>query len=115
MDYDAILSALLLEKKTCLEGYKLNSTTDNLSDIPGMQWIIRGQCLDIRKIKKRLNYATVIFETLRERYPHNKTSVNFEKCAAASYLTTEFEWDFMHTPDVAFGSLIELNLQKELT
>jgi len=113
-DYDTILCGLLEENKEYLQKYSLSSTSGKLSDIPGMQWIIRGKRLGIREIKNRLNIASVIFETLKERFPLTQDGIEFKKCAAAAYVMTEFEQEFSKTDDKAFEELSKLYLQKKL-
>lgn len=113
-DYDTILSALLEKKKAYLDSYLLQTPTGKLSDIPGMQWIIHGQNINIREIKKRLNLAFVIFETLKERFPDKEAGINFQKCAVAAYVLTEYEEEFSNTNDKTFGRLLGLQLQKKL-
>lgn len=113
-DYDTILCGLLEENKIYLQTRLLVSPTEKLSDIPGMQWMIRGQHLGIREIKNRLNIASVIFETLRERFPQKLDGVEFQKCAAAAYVMTEFELEFSKTDDKAFEELNKLYLLKKL-
>lgn len=114
VDYDIILCALLEENKEYLEKHKLIGTSEKLSDIPGMQWIIGRRNLDIRQIKRRLNVATTIFETLKERFPDKEDCISFEKCAVAAYLTTSYELEFGETEDTAFECLIEQKIQKKL-
>lgn len=114
VDYDVILCGLLEEKKEYLERHKLIGTSDKLSEIPGMQWIIGRRNLDIRQIKRRLNVATTIYETLKERFPDKEESISFEKCAVAAYLTTAYELEFGATKDTAFENLIEQDIQKKL-
>lgn len=113
-DYDTILCGLLGENKVYLQTRLLVSPTEKLSDIPGMQWMIRGQHLGIREIKNRLNIASVIFETLRERFPRKLDGIEFQKCAAAAYVMTEFELEFSKTDDKAFEELNKLYLLKNL-
>jgi hypothetical protein len=114
VDYDTILSALLEKKKAYLESCLLQTPTGKLSDIPGMQWLIHGQNINIREIKKRLNLAFVIFETLKERFPDKEAGINFQKCAVAAYVLTEYEEEFSKTNDKTFGRLLGLQLQKKL-
>ena len=114
VDFETILCGLLKDKKEYLEARDLTSTTEKLSDIPGMQWIIYGAKLNIRKIKVRLNKALAIYETLRGRFPNKKDGISFQKCAVAAYLTTEYELEFSKTEDKAFEILIELSLKKDL-
>lgn len=113
-DYDTVLCGLLSEYKSYFKKHCIESTSEKLSDIPGMQWVIRGKHLGIREIKNRLNIASVIFETLKERFPSTPDGIEFKKCAAAAYLMTEFESDFSKTEDDAFEKLSELYILKKL-
>lgn len=115
LDYDTVLNGLLEYKKSCFRDLLAQSDVDNLIDIPGMQWIIRGQQIDIREIKNRLNRAFVIYETLLSRFPKKLKEINFEKCAVAAYITTSFEDEFCKTDDNAFEKLIELNILSKLS
>lgn len=112
IDYETVLDGLLKAKKETLKGFGMD-VDGKLTEISGMLWIIRGQTLDIREIKNRLNKAFLIFETLRDRFPNND-QISFEKCAVVAYLTTAFEHEFHITGDEAFQKLIELNIQNEL-
>lgn len=114
IDYDTVLCGLLSENESYFEKHAIKSTSEKLSDIPGMQWIIRGKHLGIREIKNRLNIASVIFETLKERFPSTTDVIEFKKCAAAAYLMTEFESNFSKTEDDAFEKLIGLYILKKL-
>ena len=101
-DYMTVLNGLLAQKETYIKelGVKWEG---EISNIPGIQWIIRGTRLGIREIKDRLNIAFSLFESLRERF--NKVSggdIEFEKCAIVAYITTEFEEDFYATDGKAF-------------
>lgn len=113
-DYDTVLCGLLNENKSYFKKHDIESPSNKLSDIPGMQWIIRGNHLGIREIKNRLNIASVIFETLKERFPLSTDGIEFKKCAAAAYLMTEFESDFSKTEDNSFEKLNELYILKDL-
>lgn len=110
-DYMTVLNGLLAQKETYIKelGVKWEG---EISNIPGIQWIIRGTRLGIREIKDRLNIAFSLFESLRERF--NKVSggdIEFEKCAIVAYITTEFEEDFYATDGKAFQKLVNLYLK----
>lgn len=110
VDYDTILKGLLENKSNNIKKLLNLEKTSNLLEIPGMQWIIRGQEIDIREIKNRLNRAFLIYETLVSRFPDKKREIDFEKCCVASYVTIFFEKDFINTDDNAFEKLIEYSL-----
>lgn len=113
VDYETVLEGLLNVKKDTINKLGLK-TTGKLIEIPGMLWLVRGQTLDIREIKNRLNKAFLIFETLQDRFPTEKKQISFEKCAMAAYLTTAFEHEFYLTDDVAFQKLIEQDIKHKL-
>lgn len=110
VDYDTILKGLLENKSNNIKKLLNLEKTSNLLEIPGMQWIIRGQEIDIREIKNRLNRAFLSYETLLSRFPDRINEIDFEKCCIASYVTTAFEEDFINTDDNAFEKLIEYSL-----
>lgn len=109
VDYKTVLEGLLKSKITTLDKFGFD-TSQKLTDIPGMLWIIRGKTLDIREIKNRLNKAFLIFETLQNRFSEESNQISFEKCAIVAYLTTAFEHEFHLTGDTAFQRLIEFNM-----
>lgn len=113
IDYETVLEGLLNVKKDTINKLGLQ-TMGKLIEIPGMLWIVRGQTLDIREIKNRLNKAFLIFETLHNRFPTEKKQISFEKCAMVAYLTTAFEHEFYLTGDVAFQKLIEQDIKHKL-
>lgn len=113
VDYDTILEGLLKEKKDYF--IKLGiEVPDKFIDLPGMLWMVRGKTLDIREIKNRLNKAFLIFETLLDRFPEEKKQISFEKCAIVAYLTSAFEHEFYLTDDIAFQTLIEMDIKGDL-
>ncbi len=111
-NYDVILEGLLKEKKESISTLGLNFS-GNLSDIPGVKWIIRERRLKIREIKERLNIAFSLYESLSSKFSPN--SIAFEKCAVVAYLTTAFEEDFLNTDHRAFEILIEQSIRKKLS
>lgn len=106
-NYDSILESLLNNQKD--EIYKLLGKKDaSLKNMPQMEWIIRGNDLNIRKIKDRLNKTFILYENLKEKFNDSIDNERLlEKCAAAVYLKTEFELEFSVTPDDAFEKLID--------
>lgn len=111
-NYDAILEGLLQWKKGPIISLGL-ATCENLSEIPGMKWIIREPLLGIREIKERLNIAFTLYESLKNKFPDSP--IEFEKCAVVAYLTTAYEQDFSNTDDRAFQVLVELYIQNAIT
>ena len=107
-DYSTILEGFLQEKKADISALGFN-TTEKLSDLPGMQWIIREPNVGMRAIKERLNRAFSLYESLKERFPSG--IIAFEKCAVVAYITTAFEATFNETEDSAFQKIVEWSLQ----
>lgn len=103
-NYDAILEGILFQNKKQIEELGLVSS-GKLSDIPGMQWILREPQLGIREIKKRLNIAFSLYSSLKTKFPF--AAIVFEKCAVVAYVTTAFEREFFGTDDRAFQNLVE--------
>ena len=114
IDYDVVLCALLQENISYIEKHSLKTNTEKLSDIQGMQWMTHGKNVNIREIKNRLNLTTVIFETLKERFPGMEERIDFRKCAVAAYVLTEYEKEFSLTNDNTFDKLIEVQIRKKL-
>lgn len=111
-DYETVLESILQNNKDKVRSIIPDSMHSRLVDIPGMQWIIRGKHFGVRDIKDRLNRAFLIYMSLCTKFP--ASSIEFDKCAAVSYLTTEFEQEFIKTDDHTFGELVESYLQHTL-
>lgn len=112
-DYETVLESILQNNKDTVCSIFPNSTHLRLVDIPGMQWIIRGKGFGVRDIKDRLNRAFSLYASLCSRFP--TSLIEFEKCAAVSYLTTVYEQEFIKTDDRTFGKLVETHLQHKLS
>lgn len=111
-NYDAVLHELLKGHRSELKALgafgNIDIEEENLANLPGMTWIIREERIGVREIKERLNIAFTLFETLKNRCQN--AGVTFERCAAAAYLMTAFEEDFIATTDSAFQNLVEYYL-----
>ena len=103
-DYDVVLNSLLEEQSEEIKKL-LDIEAVSLTDIPELEWIIRGQNISIRVIKDRLNKAFSLYETLKDKFPDSKPE--FKKCTAAAYITSAFEKDFYNTDHEAYGRLAE--------
>lgn len=133
--YDAILKGLLSELENSKYEYidNIKEESSTLFEAPGMQWIIRGKNLDIRKIKNRLNMALIRYDFLMQKVKnHENIKINndldkiidlqkpsFEQCAAAAYIMTEHSEEFSKIEDNEFeqlvsNSIIGENLENEL-
>lgn len=108
-DYTTILDGLLQGKKTEIAALGIN-TSGLLSNLPGMQWIIREPKVGMREIKERLNRSFALYRSLQERFPSG--NVAFEKCAVVAYITTAFEAEFNATDDFAFQKVVEWCLKE---
>ena len=113
-DYEAILDNLLRKEKDKFIriGIVDNDYKGKMTDISGMQWLIRGKKLSIRKIKHRINKAVVAYESLKERFGND---VSFEKCAVYAYLSTDYENELQLVDDYAFEKLTEKRMKGEIT
>lgn len=115
-NYDAILNGLLCELRDKLISLKLilseSEERSLIKSIKGMQWIIRGKSIDIRKIKNRLNQALTLYESLDTKFPEK--GISFEKCAVVIYLMTEYEDDFYNLNTIMIEELISLYSQGKL-
>ena len=110
-DYETILESLLEQKCEAIKNVGLK-WQGKMLNIPGMQWIVRGEKLGIREIKDRLNISFSLYESLKAKFGEK---VLFEQCAIVAYITTEYEEDFYKTDDRAYGEMVNLFLQKCLT
>lgn len=97
-NFDAILEALILEKKTELQGVGIEVyENDNVHKIPGIQWIVRGKELSLRQVKERLNDSIILYESLIKKF--DDKSVEFPKCAVVAYLRSAFSKWFYDLED----------------
>lgn len=113
-NYDAILNGLLKElndELVCL-GLISENQEASISNIKGMQWLIRGRALDIRIIKTRLNHVLTLYENLNSKF--SEKGISFEKCAAIVYLMTEYENDFYALRASMIEKLLSLYAQNKL-
>ena len=113
-DYETILNSLLEKQKDRFIqiGIIDKKYAGKLSDITGMQWLIRGKKLDIRKIKHRINRSVIAYQSLKERFGED---ISFEKCSVYAYLSTDFEEALQTLDDNAFDKLIEMRIERAIT
>ena len=113
-NYDTILIGLMKELQDELCRLELLTEDDEIliENVPGMQWIIRGNRLDIREIKNRLNSSLALYKNLTSKF--DKQSITFEKCAVATYLTAEYEDDFYKLKDRDIESIVEKYISDDL-
>ena len=114
-NYDVILNGQLHELSHTLVRLGLigDAGSASVDAIPGMQWIIRGRKLDMREIKERLNKALTLYESLLHKF--SKNEITFEKCAAATYLTSEYAREYYRLADDDLEGIIEKYMRGELT
>lgn len=109
-NYDQILEGLLLEKGNelqrlgLLEGEK-EVTGKAVMNIPGIQWMIRGQALDVREVKNRLNTALLLYASLSGKF--GKDKISFEKCAVVSYISLAFPEECQQMKDHTLDELMK--------
>lgn len=97
-NFDAILEALLQEKKNELTAIGINVQEDNnVHNIEGMQWIIYGKSLTLRDVKSRLNDALLLYESLRLKF--GIEYADFTKCAVVAYLRNAYSNSFYQLKD----------------
>lgn len=108
------LTGLLFELKEHLCELKIikNEEVPLIDNIRGMQWLIRGEKLDIRKIKSRLNNSLLLYESLVKNFSVDR--ISFEKCAVATFLVSEYEDDFYEIEDRFFDDIIEKQIMGTL-
>lgn len=113
-NYDAILVGLMneLQDELCRLQLLVQGDEILIEDVPGMQWIIRGNKLDIREIKNRINSALSLYKNLISKF--NNQSITFEKCAVATYLTAEYEDDFYKLKDRDIETIVEKYISDDL-
>ena len=112
-NYDVILKGLIEEKRAAIQSIGLELPEgEEVLQLRGLQWIIRGKKLGIREIKERLNSSFLLYESLVQKFGNNK--VEYEKCAVASYITSYFATDFYKLEDLSFQELLNGYLAGEL-
>ena len=113
-NYDAILIGFMKELQDELCRLQLLTKDDDIliENVPGMQWIIRGNKLDIREIKNRINSALALYKNLISKFDNQ--SITFEKCAVATYLTAEYEDDFYKLKDRDIETVVEKYISDDL-
>jgi len=105
-NFDAVLETLIQEKKEDLERlYIPVYEEDNTHNISGMQWIIYGKKLTLRKIKERLNDAILLYESLLTKF--DADYAEFEMCAVVAYLRSAYPEEFYKLPDRELAEMIE--------
>lgn len=109
-NYEQILGGLLLEKKEelCRLGLltsKTEITQKEVLGIPGISWMIYGRSLELREVKKRLNGALMLYESLCSKF--GREHISFEKCAVVAYVTQTFPEEFARMEDQTLDKLMK--------
>lgn len=105
-NFDAVLEALLMEKRAELEGMGLVVyDSDNTHRMPGMQWIVHGRELSLRQVKARLNDAVLLYESLRTKF--GAEYPEFIKCAMVAYLRNTYSKDFYKLTDRELEEMLD--------
>ena len=109
-NYDAVLESLLNEQIENLKNIGIVNNDINkitISDIPYIEYIIRGEKIDIRQIKERLNYALTLYDSLSNKFD----DIEFEKCIIASYIIHEYSNDYYNMSDNMFDDYLNEQLR----
>lgn len=105
-NFDAILEALILERKDELQKIGLEvAEEDNIHQIAGMQWIVLGKELNLRQVKARLNDAILLYENLRKKF--GEEYPEFTKCAVVAYLRNAYSEEFYRLADHELEEMLD--------
>lgn len=105
-NYGVILNKLLEENKNRFEDNEIPAFGDDGKFIPEFEWIIRGQKISIREIKRRLSAAISTYINLCSKF--NRDYISLKKCIASSYIITAFEEEYIQIKELGFDSIIDL-------
>ncbi len=104
-NYDIILKNLLEDNKDLFKKYDIPVFENGVS-IPEFEWLKRGNNINIRQLKNRLNSAISTYVNLKSNFNANQISLG--KCIAAAYITVAFEKEFISIKDIGFDNIIDL-------
>lgn len=105
-NYSVILDKLLEENREQFIKKEIPAFQDNGKFIPEFEWIIRGQKIGIREIKRRLSAAISTYVNLCSKF--EKDYISLEKCIASAYIITAFEEEYLQIKELGFDSIIDL-------
>ncbi|HOM41984.1 MAG TPA: P-loop NTPase fold protein [Bacillota bacterium] len=107
VDLRSLLEKYIQKNKSFYLANNIQVTDDNnnVDRIKGMLWLCYGENLDIRGMKKRLNYANQLLYSLNVRFPE-ANNISFEKCAIVAYLEDRYPDDFYDLEHDAIGEII---------
>lgn len=105
-NYSVILDKLLEENRERFKDNEIPAFGDDGKFIPEFEWIIRGQRIGIREIKRRLSAAISTYVNLCSKF--NKEYISLKKCIASAYIITAFEAEYIQIKELGFDSIIDL-------
>lgn len=105
-NYSVILDKLLEENRKRFKDNEIPAFGDDGKFIPEFEWIIRGQRIGIREIKRRLSAAISTYVNLCSKF--NKEYISLKKCIASAYIITAFETEYIQIKELGFDSIIDL-------
>lgn len=105
-NYDVILKKLLKDNQKLFEEHQIPVFDEQGGMKSQFEWIIRGEKLDIREIKTRLNSAILTYVNLCSKF--NKENIKIEKCIASSYITNAHKDEYIKVKDIGFDGIIDL-------
>ena len=105
-NYSVILDKLLEENREQFKNKEIPAFQDDGKFIPEFEWIIRGQKIGIREIKRRLSAAISTYVNLCSKF--EKNYISLKKCIASAYIITAFEEEYLQIKELGFDSIIDL-------
>ena len=105
-NYSVILDKLLEDAREYFKANAIPAFGDDDKFIPEFEWIIRGQKIGIREIKRRLNEAIGTYVNLCSKF--NRDYISLKKCIASAYITTAFEEEYRQIKELGFDNIIDL-------
>ena len=105
-NYDIILQKLLEDHRKNFKRNGIPAFDSNDKPIPEFEWIIRGEKIGIREIKKRLSIAISTYVNLCSKF--NEKYISLKKCIAAAYIVSAFENEYVDIKDIGFDTVIDL-------
>ncbi len=105
-NYDVILTKLLEDNKELFEKNGI-PVFDGEKIIPEFEWLKRGQNLNIRELKNRLNVAFSTYLNLIQKFDI-KSNISLPKCIAVGYITIAFEEDYNRVEKLGFDEILDM-------
>lgn len=104
-NYDVLLRKLLADNKAFFKQYNIPAF-NNDEMIPEFEWLKRGDDIDIRELKNRLNATISTYISLSSKFDRN--SISLQKCIAAAYITLRFTEEYRKVKKIGFDKIIDL-------